>query len=272
MRLLGWNCQGLGRPSTVRALHHLLRRDNPDVVFLRETKSKDAVIERIMRRGNFHGLVMVKPEGAAGSLALLWKENVKLSIKIAEKNFIDMEISMVDAMPFLLTCVYGDPIKHRRKLVWDRRVCALHSHQQHRWLCYGDFNSYLSWHEKDGGSQKCSKDIDIFRDFIDKCDFLDLGFHGPMYTWSNKRRGQDNIRIRLDRALCNPAWRQAFANAAIFMKPTVSCDHCPILLDTDGGRSTGRRPFRFESMWLFHNDCKNAASRAWSLPTTVPVV
>ncbi|XP_043724222.1 uncharacterized protein LOC122671183 [Telopea speciosissima] len=212
MRLIGWNCQGLGRPSTIRALNNLLKAENPEILFIMETKSKEAVIDKVRRRGNFQNYITVDPVGASGGLALLWKENVNLSVIVADTNFIDVE--------------------------------------------------------KEGGSRGASHDGEIFRDFLHSCEFFDLGFNGSIFTWNNKRKRDANIRIRLDRALCNAAWRQSFEDTAVFIKPAVCSDHCPIMVDTEGGRTRGKRPFRFESMWTMHEDCKNVAQKAWSIPVT----
>ncbi|XP_043689330.1 uncharacterized protein LOC122640247 [Telopea speciosissima] len=209
-------------------------------------------------------------DGKPRGLALLWKKNVNLSTLSTDTNFIDTEVGMKDIPSFYVTCVYGDPVKHKRKNVWDR-IAAL-NHQGSKWVCFGDFNSYLAWHEKEGGSKSSAHNGELFNDFLQACGFMDMGVNGPRFTWNNKRQGAANIRIRLDRSLCNSAWRQAFENASVLIKPTISSDHCSIMVDTEGGRVRGRRPFRFESMWTFHADFRNVASKAWSIPTTGPVV
>jgi exonuclease III len=38
MKLLSWNCRGLGKPDAVRALRQLTKAHHPDIVFLIETK------------------------------------------------------------------------------------------------------------------------------------------------------------------------------------------------------------------------------------------
>jgi exonuclease III len=38
MKILSWNCQGSGNLRTVRALKKLITSQNPDIVFLMETK------------------------------------------------------------------------------------------------------------------------------------------------------------------------------------------------------------------------------------------
>lgn len=41
---------------------------------------------------------------------------------------------------------------------------------------------------------------------INCAGLLDLGFNGPIYTWSNRRHEGLLIQERLDRVLANPAW------------------------------------------------------------------
>jgi exonuclease III len=38
MRLLSWNCRGLGNPFAVRSLHFVVKTQGPGVLFLMETK------------------------------------------------------------------------------------------------------------------------------------------------------------------------------------------------------------------------------------------
>ncbi|XP_043725962.1 uncharacterized protein LOC122672566 [Telopea speciosissima] len=200
MKIIGWNCQGLGSPSTVRALYNLLKTNQPEIVFIMESKSKLAAVEKVKRKDGFQNCCTVEPNGSSRGLVLFWKDNVTIKVLFADKNYFDVEV---------------------------------------------------------GDSQKCHHDGEVFRDFIQTCGFMDMGYNGAAYTWNNRRGGSSNIRIRLDRVLCNSAWLQDFENASVFIKSTISSNHCPILLDTDGGICRGKRPFRFESMWTLHEDFKN---------------
>lgn len=47
----------------------------------------------------------------------------------------------------------------------------------------GDFNVYGIAEEKSGAKANFSKCVE-FNDFLNKCGFHDLGFVGPMFTWS----------------------------------------------------------------------------------------
>ena len=46
--------------------------------------------------------------------------------------------------------------------------------------------------------------LNAFRDCIDFCGLMDLGFHGPKFTWTNKNLiWHHNIKERLNRGLDN---------------------------------------------------------------------
>jgi hypothetical protein len=57
--------------------------------------------------------------------------------------------------------------------------------------------------------------MELFRDCLDECNLVDLGFSGPKYTWSNRQDAQCNIRVRLDRAVANGAFLNLFADCSV---------------------------------------------------------
>lgn len=44
-----------------------------------------------------------------------------------------------------------------------------------------------------------------FRDTLETCGLVDLGFVGVPFTYDNKRAGARNVRVRLDRAVATNA-------------------------------------------------------------------
>ncbi|XP_043694381.1 uncharacterized protein LOC122645101 [Telopea speciosissima] len=139
------------------------------------------------------------------------------------------------------------------------------SNRTENWALIGDFNSFLSWHEKLGGYLHRHHDVQQFRQVLQGCNLMDIAAHGPSYTWTNRRRGGANIKIKLDRVLCNQAWRRTFEDATAYVRPSIGSDHFPVYVDTQGGKIHGAKPFRFEAMWFSHPDCKAVAQEAWSL-------
>jgi len=76
MSVLGFNCQGLGKPQAVKDLRGILRRLSPKLVFLSEIKKSRREIEEVkVELGDFYEVYM-DARGRAGGLALLWDKSV----------------------------------------------------------------------------------------------------------------------------------------------------------------------------------------------------
>ena len=48
--------------------------------------------------------------------------------------------------------------------------------------------------------------MQLFRDVLDECRFLDLGFVGSRFTWSKHFADDHSIWERLDRGVANANW------------------------------------------------------------------
>jgi exonuclease III len=59
MRLLSWNCRGLGNPCTVRELLLLLKEKDPSVLFLSETRLDSIGVENLRVTLKFAGAFCV---------------------------------------------------------------------------------------------------------------------------------------------------------------------------------------------------------------------
>lgn len=93
---------------------------------------------------------------------------------------------------------------------------------------------------------------------------VDLGHHGPAYTWTNKKQGKANIAERLDRALATVPWAMANCETAIFRIPRFQSDHLLILVRTKPLRKGKSREFKSENWWLladgFQQVCQTTAT------------
>lgn len=84
--------------------------------------------------------------------------------------------------------------------------------------------------KKKGGRQVTYAQYQPLVTLMDQMGFIDLGFRGDPYIWTNNQMGQDNIQERLYRALATQNWRTANPHAAITHLPRIASDHAPILL------------------------------------------
>jgi exonuclease III len=98
MKILSWNCRGIGNPRTVRALNKLIANNSPDIIFLMETKmlsTRSTFLSRLKDTYKTHQVdCSTTGGGRAGGLLLLWNScNFDLNIINANLNYIDMQIS-----------------------------------------------------------------------------------------------------------------------------------------------------------------------------------
>ena len=107
---------------------------------------------------------------------------------------------------------------------------------------------------------------------MDNCNFLDLGFAGPKYIWTNKRPVTSLILERIHRCFVNPNWRMLYPKATVTHLPRNFLNHCPVLIELLGNRSNvTNRPFRFHTMWLLHPQFPKVVGEAWSGDKSLPL-
>lgn len=68
-------------------------------------------------------------------------------------------------------------------------------------MCMGDFNTPLYHLEKLGGNRDCPESLQDLHDFMGKIDFKDVDLRGNPFTWTNNRKGNDLIQVKLDRLM-----------------------------------------------------------------------
>lgn len=165
--------------------------------------------------------------------------------------------------------MYGAPRREDRLGVWDE-LRKFNNGSDTPWCCIGDFNELRSNFEKKGGRIRPLCSFLDFESFISDSDFIDLEFKGPMFTWSNNQMDGSHIMERIDRALCNPAWREMFERAQLIHLEPLGSDHSPLILMTRCVEKKSKRSFKFELMWLDHEGLKDVIESHW-LPWNVEV-
>jgi exonuclease III len=80
MKILVWNCRGLGQPRTVQELCRLVREHRPNLVFLSETRQNKALVESVCRRIGFSNCLPVCVEGKGGGIALFVSSDLKIDL------------------------------------------------------------------------------------------------------------------------------------------------------------------------------------------------
>lgn len=157
-------------------------------------------MRRIRGRIGLKGFEGVDSNGMSGGLALFWHESCVVEILGKEERYTDALVRLnVDAEQWRVTFVYGEPRVENRHLMWSK-LQSLKNVSDRPWLVIGDFNEALWDFEHLSASPRPEQQMIAFRDTLEVCGLVDLGFSGIPFTYDNLRAGVSNVKVRLDRA------------------------------------------------------------------------
>lgn len=81
MRIMSWNWRGLGNLRTVQELCRLIKQKKPAMVFLMETKLRKIKMENVRCKLGYLNMFVVDRVGRSGGLALLWSDDILVTIQ-----------------------------------------------------------------------------------------------------------------------------------------------------------------------------------------------
>jgi exonuclease III len=237
-----------------------VKENNPNILFLMETKCKQSRLEYLRVKLGYGGLFVVDSVGRSGGLALFWRDDVQLEIQNFSRRHINSIITQVDGdRVWKLTSFYGHPDWTKRHESW---ALLRHLQQFHLvpWLVIGDFNEIVSQNEKFGAVMTRETQMGAFREALQDCALTDLGFRGSLYTWTNCREGVDFTKEQLDRAVANRAWCELNQFSEVWVLVARSSDHKPICLRMGGGDERDvvhSKRFKIEASWMIDEDYRH---------------
>ena len=82
---------------------------------------------------------------------------------------------------WLFSAIYASPGSAERHILWNNlsKIADLHDLP---WVISGDFNEPLTWEDKFGGRPMSVSRSLLFKDCLDKCNMIDIGFTGVRFT------------------------------------------------------------------------------------------
>jgi exonuclease III len=76
MKVISWNCRGLGSKTKEEAMRALIKTENPDILLIQETKLEENLFlqssKRFWKKG---GINATSARGASGGLGTLWNDS-----------------------------------------------------------------------------------------------------------------------------------------------------------------------------------------------------
>ncbi|XP_027169914.1 uncharacterized protein LOC113769603 [Coffea eugenioides] len=126
------------------------------------------------------------------------------------------------------------------------------------WVAAGDFNVIASAEEREGGAPANARNIDEFNASMFNCGLSTIDFDGSRFTWTN-----GSVWQRLDRALGNRRWSEAYPLSRVSHMARGISDHSPLLIRCAGYRVRSSC-FRFLNVWCRHPQFREIVSDVWS--------
>ncbi|CAN6710400.1 unnamed protein product [Malus baccata var. baccata] len=262
MKLITWNCQGIGGDLTVDNLLESNRLHTPDIVILLETKNKSYRYEFLKRRLGLDYMFAVEPQGLSGGLCVFWKDGSQVTLLKAEEFVIEVKIWDGNLnKQWRLFAIYASTDEKKRKEQWTRLGKRI---EQDRDCCLliGDFNDILCNEEKEGGNYRPASSMRDFREFVARNELMDLGYEGYPFTWRNNRESQP-IQQRLDRGLATMGWNNTYPDTTIRHLVLEGSDHAMLLLSTEKLKAWRGRKFSYDARWSKLKECRELVAQDW---------
>ena len=181
MNIIVWNCRGALKPSFQKHVGKLVRTHNPTILVIMETRVGGGRAKAIIHRLPFDGSVHTETIGFTGGLWMLWdsdrvdvtpladtEQEIHATVKVRNSN-----------SSWLLTAVYASPRTAERLILWNNLISTAELHNL-PWVLAGDFNEPLSEDDKFGGRAVSVSRSLLFKEYLDKCNMIDICFSGPV--------------------------------------------------------------------------------------------
>jgi exonuclease III len=159
MRIVSWNCRGLGNPSKVEAVKDLLKNESPEILMLQETKIEgETLIEIIKLKWKKNVGKAMRKRGSSGGLATLWsKDKFHLESYFETQHWIHTKLQNYSSkITFSLFNLYVPILSTENEYCWQTLSVFLENQLHTNIIIARDLNLIFEPNEKRGGN--CSRD------------------------------------------------------------------------------------------------------------------
>ncbi|KAL0016452.1 hypothetical protein SO802_003521 [Lithocarpus litseifolius] len=214
MNIIVWNSRGILKPNFQNHVRELTRVHDPALFVVMETHLGGERAKEITDRLSYEGAIHTNTIGRAGGLWVLWNSD---KAELFQLTSIEQEIHVSvkvynSKFTWIFSTVYASPRLAERSILWNNLCSVVDSHNL-PWVIAGDFNEPLCDNNKFGGRSISVNRSLLFKECLDRCNMIDLGFSGRRYTWSNRR-------------VFSNAWRNSAPLPEAIERFSKNANHC----------------------------------------------
>lgn len=119
MKLIIWNCQGIGGDLTVDNLVEQNQLLTPDLMVMLETKNKSRRFDFLRRRLRMDFMHPMEPKGIRGGMCLFWRDFSMVTLVKSEEYVIEAKIwDGNNSYNWHLFAIYASTDERKRKTQW----------------------------------------------------------------------------------------------------------------------------------------------------------
>ncbi|KAG7536891.1 Endonuclease/exonuclease/phosphatase superfamily [Arabidopsis suecica] len=194
-------------------------------------------------------MMMMRMVLRLGRIWILWRSTVRLTPVFKSDQLITCSVLMEgEEEEFFCSFIYAKNLAEERRSLWE----DLRNHQDSqmfrnkRWMLMGDFNEILDIEEHSNfeHSPTIPQGMRDFQEAVRHCSLMDIGSHGPLFTWCNKQ-DEGVICKKLDRVLINSAMLNHYSQAYCVYEPGGCSDHLQSRIQIQREKVAKRKPFKF---------------------------
>lgn len=168
-----------------------------ELVVILEVKNENSKLPNLAKCINmqhfFHG------GNTNSKIWFLWSKNINCSNFVCSGQSITSDV-VCGKERIRLSAIYASCDLSERRVLWNH-IKQIEDNTV-PWLISGDFNIINSTEEKLGRLPPDRQAVHEFVEFQNDLNVRDMGYKGPIYTWSNNNP-QNVVFERLDRVLGN---------------------------------------------------------------------
>ncbi|GAV86914.1 Exo_endo_phos domain-containing protein, partial [Cephalotus follicularis] len=158
--------------------------------------------------------------------------------------------------------VYGLCDRTARKSLWGELAHCAAMFRNEPWVVLGDFN-VTRYGTEHATSRVVTKAMQDFNKAVVTAELEDLNSTGYVFTWSNRRQGEGEVKKKLDRAMGNWQWFKSLGDGYAHFHPPGISDHSPITIQMRLRQPFRGRSFKYLNFWSKDDRFLQVVSHEW---------